>query len=324
MPQTIARAALAVTIAVAAGCGAATPSPGGFPSFARATRPTAKLITPALITFDTSNDSLAYWPIKNGGSLSTPTSFTGSLGIGNVSALAAHGNVVIIANYSPAEVVTYDVKTKAKTTMSDPYGGPYDVAVDKKGNIYAMSAASVAVYKNGSSQATELSCSYITTSEAIALDDEGDVFVNGLGYGSFFGTVEYPAGSQSCKKLHLRPEQGYTAGVGVDPKTDDLIVVDDPGFCAGGPEGVVHIYPRPYRAGHSMRRVLGATYCAGTFRLSADSTLIFYTDASVSDGIPIIDQSHYPSAKSDGQYWEGYYASGGFSGFTTIPNSLPN
>jgi hypothetical protein len=325
MSQTIARVALTLTVAVAAGCGGATPSSPDYAAFSQAVRATtANLPTPALVTFDTANNSLAYWPIKRGGSLSAPTPFTDSLGVADVSALAGYGDVVIVVNYSPAEVVTYNVKTKAKTEMSDPYGGPYDVAVDKKGNIYAMNAASVAVFKSGSSQATELSCSDMNLSEAIAVDDEGDVFVNGFGPGSSLGTVEYPAGSQSCSKLNLRAEQGYPAGIGIDPKTDDLIVIDDPDLCAGGLEGLMHIYPRPYEARHSIRRVLNATYCAGTFRLDAGSTHIFYSDATVSAGEPIIDQARYPSGKSEGQYWEGYFGSGGFVGFTTIPNRLPN
>jgi hypothetical protein len=279
--------------------------------------------TPELITVDAQADALEYFQIQHNGS-KTLKPLSGSLGISQVYAMAADGNLIVIANYSPAEIITYNLQTKAETTMSDPYGGPFDVAVDKQGNIYAMSSTTVAVYKAGSSQPTEMTCSSINLGEAIAVDNEGDVFVNGYGPGSFMGVVEYPAGSQSCVKLHLRTERGYIAGVGVDPKTDDLIVVDDPDLCAGGLEGRMIIYPKPYRARTSVRRVLNATYCSGTFRLDASSTHIFYSDASVSAGVPIIDQARYPSGKSEGQYWLGYYSNDSFSGFTTIPNKLPN
>ena len=129
--------------------------------------------------------------------------------------------MVIIASYSPAAIVTYNVNTKAQTMMSDPYGNPFDVAVDKHGNIYAMNIANVAVFKAGSSTPTELTCSYVNTSEAIAVNDEGDVFVDGYG-SKFEGVIEYPAGSQNCMIPHLRATRGYIAGVGVDPKTDEF------------------------------------------------------------------------------------------------------
>jgi hypothetical protein len=284
----------------------------------------APLQTPALVTFDTANDALAYWPIRHNGAQASPQPLSGALGISSVYALAADGDTVIIANYSPAEVVTYNIDTQAETTLSDPYGGPIDVAVDKRGDIYALNLANVAVYKSGSSQPSKLSCSYVNEGEAIAVDKQGDVFVDGYGSGSFQGVIEYPHGSNRCTVPHLRASRGYIAGVGVDPNTDDLIVVDDPDLCAGGLEGRMVIYPRPYEQRTSRRHVLNATYCAGTFRLDAGSTHILYGDATVSAGEPIIDQARYPSGKSEGQYWEGYFGSGGFSGFTTIPNRLPN
>ena len=82
----------------------------------------------------------------------------------------------------------------------------------------------MAVFKAGSSQPTELTCPFITAGVAIAVDNESDVFVNGYGPGRFMGVVKYPAGSTTCKRLHLRKERGYAGGVGIDPKTDDLIV----------------------------------------------------------------------------------------------------
>lgn len=320
------RPALALAAVLVAGCGgnATTPTVSGIPSeTSQGThRASAPLTTPALITFDPQTGGLAYFKIQHNGSQSL-TPFTSSLGISAAYALAADGEVVIIANYSPAEIVTYNVDTKAETMMSDPYGSPYDVAVDKHGSIYAMNTANVAVYKAGSSTPTELTCSHIDTSEAIAVNNEGDVFVDGFG-SKFQGVVEYPAGSQNCTIPHLRATRGYIAGVGVDPKTDALIVVDDPDDCAGGIEGRMVIYPKPYEQRTSIRRILNATYCSGTFRLDANSTHIFYSDASVSDGIPIIDDARYPTAKWEGQYWLGYYSSQNFSGITTIPNRLPN
>lgn len=307
-----------------AGCaGSATPSsslPAGGSQYVHV-RP-ASLQKPALVTFDTSTSGLAYWHIQHNGTMSLQ-SLSGSLGISDVYAMAADGDTVIVANYSPAEIVTYNVDTQAEATLSDPYGSPEDVAVDRHGNIYALASTNVAIFKVGSSQPTELTCSHIDNGQAIAVDNEGDVFVDG--YGSRFqGVVEFAAGSSKCTVPHLRKSLGYVAGVGVDPKTDDLIVVDDPDDCAGGLEGRMIVYPKPYNQRTSQRRVLSATYCSGILRLSADSTRIFYSDASVDASVPIIDQARYPSGKYEGQYWLGYNSSVFFSGFTTIPNTLPN
>ncbi len=279
----------------------------------------------ALIAFDTENGSLAYWPIKRGGG-TTLQPLTGSLGIESGYSMAANGHTIIIANYSPPEIVTYDLDTQSESTMGDPYGNPFDVAIDTRGNIYAMNAANVAVYKAGSSTPEELSCSKMQLSEAIAVDNEGDLFVDGYGGSKshFQGVVEYSSGSTTCTVPHLRHSLGYVAGVGVDPKTDDLIVIDDPDDCAGGDEGRMVIYPKPYDESTSQRHTLYASYCSGGFRLDKTSAHIFYSDATVSAGYPLIDEARYPSGKYVGTYENGYYSGGNFAGFMPIPNRLPN
>jgi hypothetical protein len=279
----------------------------------------------ALIAFDTENGSLAYWPIKKGGGTALQP-LTGGLGIDAGYSMAANGHTIIIANYSPPEIVTYDLATQSESTMNDPYGNPFDVAVDTHRSIYAMNVTNVAVYKAGSSSPTELSCSKMQVSEAIAVDNEGDVFVDGYGGSKsrFQGVVEYASGSTTCTVPHLRRSLGYVAGVGVDPKTDDLIVIDDPDDCAGGDEGRMVIYPKPYDASTSQRHTLDASYCSGGFRLDKDSKHIFYSDATVSAGYPLIDEARYPSGRYVGTYENGYYSGGGFAGFVPIPNRLPD
>ncbi len=307
-----------------AGCGGSAAPGAGIPASSPQyvhVRP-ATLQKPALITFDYNTGGLAYWHIAHNGTM-TLQSLSGSLGLSDVYAMAADGDTVIVANPSPGEVVKYNIDTQSETAMSDPYGNPRDVAVDRHGNIYALNAASVTLYKVGSSSPSELTCSQMSDGLEIAVNNEGAVFVDGYGSGSFAGVVEFAPGSTKCTVLHLRTTRGYVGGVGVDPKTDDLIVIDDPSFCAGG-GGRMVIYPKPYEERTSRKHNLNATYCAGSLRLSADSKRIFYTDASVSDGVPIIDQARYPSGRYEGQYWLGYYSSVYFSGITTIPNTLPN
>jgi hypothetical protein len=326
-----ARFALTLTCALAAlavaGCGGGTvPSFSsatlGAPQSHRAIAPDFK--KPALITLNSQSGQLEYWPIVPGGSY-TPQTLSGPLGVYAGYGMAANGNVVIVANYSPAEVVTYDVKTKAENTLPDPFGKPFDVAVDKSGTIYAMDKAYVAVYKAGSSQPSRLSCPQLLNENiAVAVDNETNVYVDGYGP-RFNGVVEFRKGSQTCRSLHLRSVRGYIGGVGVNPNTDALIVVDNPNLCAGGLEGRMIIYPKPYLERNSRRRNLNASYCAGTFRLSSDSSIIFVSDSTVSAGYPLIDQRSYPSAKNEGTYGAGQFGSSFyFGGFTTIPNTLPN
>ena len=90
------------------------------------------LKTPALITLNTQNGDLEYWPIRpNGGD--RPQQVSQTLGIFQVYGMAANGNVVAIASYSPSEIVTYDVESKASKVLPDPAGGAVDVAIGKDG-----------------------------------------------------------------------------------------------------------------------------------------------------------------------------------------------
>lgn len=314
-----------LAVLVLAGCSTPATSTGSSLPFAtrRASLPASGSIPKdALIAVDIANGSLGYWPIKKSGGMSLQP-LTASLGIAGGYSMAANGDTMIIANYSPPEVITYNLHSKSESTMADPYGDPFDVAVDTHGNIYAMNETNVAVYKVGSSSPAELSCSKMTISESIAVDNEGDIFVDGYGK-HFQGVIEYAAGSSTCTVPHLRHSRGYVAGVGVDPSTDDLIVIDDPDLCAGGDEGRMIIYPKPYAVSTSRRHTLSAQYCTGGFRLDKKSTHIFYADATVSAAFPLIEEAKYPSGKFVATYENGYSSGGDFGGFTTIPNALPN
>lgn len=275
---------------------------------------------PALITLD-SNGALAYWPITPSGG-NTLTEISKPLGI-NAYAMAANDELVVLADYYGSEIVSYNVKTKAKTTLADPFGNPLDVAIGKTGTIYALNFKNVAIFKPGSSQPSELTCSRVNEGESIAVNKQGDVFVDGYG-NNFQGVIEYKAGKSNCTTPDLNPVQGYIAGVGVDPKTDDLITIDDPDLCAGGLEGRMFIYPKPYHIRTAREVDLYATYCSGSFRLNSKSTLIFVSDASVSAGYPIIDQFSYPSGDPEGTYQVEGFGSSSFGPFTTIPNKLPD
>jgi hypothetical protein len=279
---------------------------------------TRLLHLPALIALDLTTGKLEYWHVQAGSS-GSPQAISPSLGISQGDGLVGNGHVVDVANYSPPEVVVYNVLTGAQKILPDPYGAPLDIAVGTKGSLYVLHIASVTVFSAPGFKTAKLSCQYVDSSVAIATDNENDIFIDGYGPNGFMGVVEYPAGSGTCAKLHLRPAKGYLAGVGVDPKTDDLIVVDDPDFCAGGLEGRMLVYTKPYGPKTATFHNLKSNYCAGNIRLDAKSANIFVSDATISDGAPIVDQLTYPSSHPVASYSGGY-----FGGFTTIPNTLPN
>jgi hypothetical protein len=237
--------------------------------------------------------------------------------------LAGNGSIVAIAGQQPAQVVEYDTETQATTALDDPYGTPIDIAIDKAANLYVVNfPGSVTMYAAGSSTPTKLACKYLRIGQTIAVDNEGDIFVNGY-LTSGLGVVEIqngPSGPQpqNCKRLHLMPELGYVAGVAIDPKTDDLIVLDNPDYCAGGIEGRMTIYRKPYRENHAQVRNLNGI-CPGLMRLDATSSIVFVLDLSVSGGYTSILQRAYPSGEALGTYFGNHPG-----GFTTIPNTLPN
>ena len=237
--------------------------------------------------------------------------------------MVANGNQLAMA--ADKSVLLYNVETQSTTALADPFGSPLDLAIDKNASLYALNLAAngnIAMYPSGSGTPKELVCNAMPGGEAIAVDNEGDIFVNGYTK-SFAGAVaEIPNGPngpqpQNCTLLKLKSETGYVAGLAVDPKTDDLIVFDDPGVCAGPPEGRITIYPKPYKSATGRSRVLGGS-CPGMLRLNADSSIVFYYEQDPSGSL-FIRQSTYPG----GHDLSGYKGPSP-GGFTTIPNTLPN
>lgn len=313
---------IAVAALYLAGC--EMPSAPGVPGSNAASNGTsAKLKMPIVVAVDATNERLVYWPMNAGGS-SASAYLSGRLRL-HATAMVANGNVVTIASDRPPELLSYDVTTHAKRIITDPYGAPLDVAIGKTGTLYALNEKSVAVIPARSSP-YELSCRYIHIGFAIAVDDEGDVFVNGYGRRNGGGVVEYAAGSSTCAKLPLEKEAADPVGLGVDPKTDDLIVEDWTG-CAGGSEGRITVYARPYGPKPIARRFLHAS-CPGGFRLDATSANMLVLDGfsgARADrevracGLRWIDQRSYPGARG-----RSMYTNGCASAVTTIPNTLPN
>ena len=288
------------------------------------TRPDAN--RPVVVAMNSATGRLETWPMRRGGG-GDPTPISGKLGLDNVDALAAVGDVVMIAAQRPPSISLYNMKTHALKILADPFGTPLDLAVGRDGTIYAIDLngfpSPVTMYKPPAYKPRELLCNAVHRAVRIAVDDESDIFVDGYGIKSSGIIAEIPNGPNGpdprhCVRLPLKSGAGYVEGVTVDPKTDDLLTLDNPDSCAGGREGRLTTYPKPYDKTTGRSRMIGVV-CPVGLRLNADSTVVFTIDTTIGNGLQFILQRSYPDGGDFGNYHGGSPAA-----FTTIPNTLPN
>ncbi|HEV3154517.1 MAG TPA: hypothetical protein VGZ02_11985 [Candidatus Baltobacteraceae bacterium] len=281
------------------------------------------IVKPALLSIDYNTRALEYWPIQKGGSQKPVTI---ARNVANSGAMAADGNVVAITTATPSQVTLYDVQTRTKTTMPDPFGEAIDIAIGRDGSIYVLNLvpkqndSTITVYPGGSPHPQEVTCSLLGFSGSIAVDDESNIFYNGYFRNNSQGVIEisHEARSSSCRVLDLNPETGYIGGVAIDPKTDALATLSEPDLCAGGYEAEMTVYPKPYSKSTAHVHEMAGN-CTGGLRLSADSGTVFYGDQDVSGSYSFVREATFPDGRNFGAY-----GGGAPSGFTTIPNTLPN
>jgi hypothetical protein len=284
-----------------------------------------------MLIFTTTSGELRYWPIdKRGGRMSH---LLGTLsGIAHPTAMAANADTVAIAVDSPPSIVLYDTSTGTQTSLPDSHGSPADVAFDKQGNIVALNGGNVVVYRAPQFTHTVLACDVLNAfSLYVATDREGDIFVNQL-VNSNSSIIEIPKGPKGyephkCSQLPIQ-ESGYAGGLLVDPATDALVVFHNPDLCAGGNEGVMDIYGKPYGQGTETSKNLRGN-CANALRFGPDDEQVYFSDGSPtlvprngrpnSTGIHI-SQRTYPGGKGYAEYRSPDLA----AGVATIPNELPN
>lgn len=315
---------LCAALVFAGGCAGATqPAPSAFTARFGLDAGAAVARTPRLIAADANTRLLEYWPIDpQGGKIARR--LRGSPSLGNSSNMAADGHRILIAVGAPPSILVFDARTKTEKSLPDGYGEPIDVAVGKNGAIYAVngpfSAPSVIMYPPQSMNPVLLQCNLLAASIAIAVDNEGNVFVNQSGHVLGDAGVEIPAGPRGptgqCKKLRIGAEAGAASGIAIDPTNENLITLNNPGLCAGGENGRVTIYPKPYRRATSHWFDVGN--CPGPLRLDATSTILFLSDGTES-GRAYVLQVAYPAGTQLGTYYGGHPIA-----FTTIPNTLPN
>lgn len=308
---------LAATLALAA-CAASAPiAPNEMraPAIAPlAMHPTGPDLGPFVVSMNGLTGRLEIWPLKKGGGRH-PKPFSRPLGIGAAVALATKGKLVAIVTQQPAQLALYNAENQSLRTVSDPFGAPTDVAIGKDATIYVnnvpTTGSSVSVYAPPYHQAVELKCDALQFGTAVAVDNENDIFIQGYGTRASVEVAEIASGSQNCTPLPLKGAGGYGAGIVVDPQTDDLVTLDDPDYCAGGIEGRMTVYPKPYDKTTGRSRVLGFE-CSGGLRLSADSKFVLIGDTNLS--ISQILQRTFPDGGA-----AGIYRGGDWEGFTTIP-----
>lgn len=281
---------------------------------------------PVLVTLNPGTKRLEAWPLQRGGGRD-PEPISGPLAVGGVGALATIGSVVAFANQFPSSLVLYDTVTRGTRSFDDPFGTPIGIAVAKDKTIYLLdstrSGSPVTMYAPPARRPVELNCAPMTLGEAIAVDNEGDIFIQGYpnrGAGFVAEIPEGPNGPepQNCSILEIEANAGYVGGIAVNPKTDDLLTLDDPSLCAGGEEGRLTTYPKPYSQKTGRSKDIGEN-CTGGLWLNADATLVFVGDEDVSGSFSFILQRSYP----DGGRM-GIYNADRFDGFATMPSTLPD
>jgi hypothetical protein len=333
-------ATLGVAALSVVGCAATAPTGGQFQQAVASSDVAQGLLaessfdnalkTPALIAVDYNIGALQYWPIHNGGN-NHPIIISKS-GLFGYGGLVAHGRVIVgLTKYPPAltqypAISVYDLSTKGTKTLPDPNGTPFDIAIGKDLSLYVINSTkgptNVTWYPGGSATPKKLVCGVQDASASIAVDNEGDIFMNGYSENNL-AVAEIPNGPggpepKKCHLLQLNPEYGSATGIAIDPKTDALITLEDPGDCAGGEEGRMTIYPKPYNPHTSQWHDIGQN-CSFSLRLNADSTIVFTLDQDVSGGSTYIIEASYP----DGVFL-GTFHGGQPYGYITVPNTLPN
>ncbi len=250
---------------------------------------------------------LEYWPLMAKGS-NTPTPISGITGLLPTGNLAVRGSQVIIPNGST--VIVYDLNTKRQTVLPDPSGSGLDAAVGRDGTIYVANeirgGSNVAMYPPAGPSRI-LSCPLVSYALFIAVDNEGDIFLDDITSDEIAEIPNGPSGPDPnrCTTLDLKPAQtGYAAGITIDPNTDDLLVLDDPDLCAGGIEGRLVIHKKPYTQGVGRSLVVGRN-CSEGVRLNAASNVVIVGDRDVSQLWPFLLERTYPQGIPFGAYTGG-------------------
>ena len=223
-------------------------------------------------------------------------------GVSNPSGLMFFKKDLYVANTAASNILAIDTFAQVTKTLDDPGEFPASIAATRDGTIYvgnifdaAFAAGNVAIYAKGSTTPTStLTSPSFFQIEGTAVNSAGDVFVNNdTGFFTGGQVIEFPGGAGSgtiLKNIHVK----IAAGLKIDPKTQDLLVVDQG-------TNVVKVYAARY-TGHAK-----ASYpvpnggSSVDIALDATSSNLYFAN----DTKRTIDVLSYPAGTFLGSYGGG-------------------
>lgn len=205
-----------------------------------------------------------------------------------------------IANTNASDILALDSSGKLTRRLRDPGEFPVNVALTSKKQLYianiftkSFGAGDVAYYANydhaGSKPTGSLRNDTFYQVIGIAADSTGDVFVSNNQQDFSQGeVVEFAAGSGSGTVLS-NVLVSVAGGLAIDPKTQDLLVVDQ-----SGSKAHISVYAPPYTGSaiknYSVQQAVDITLDAKGANLYCANTSGF------------IDVYGYPSGSFEGSY----------------------
>jgi hypothetical protein len=207
-----------------------------------------------------------------------------------------------IANTNASNILELDAAGKLSKTLKDPREFPVNLALTRKKKLYvanifstSFGAGNVAYYAND--DGTDLKPTGLLSNSTfyqvigIAVDGAGDVFVNNNTQDFAGGEVVEFKGGRGNGTVLTNIAVEVAGGLAIDPKTKDLLVVDQGADRSGA---TVSVYAAPY-TGSAIKTYLFPEIV--DIALDANSSNIYCANVN-----GYVDVYGYPSGSFEGSY----------------------